>query len=155
MYTTPCNPFAPCHGAETRVVQLHIENEIVVIQSGWNSHSRGCGHPEWLDFPQQGARRQMKLTNHPLLHYQYLLKFDKAMQKLDDAHSFMKLHLCQSQAQCNVNHRVGVQRPVAWEVWTPRSTSVLDMVSLAHCFRDNSNCLVFPVSCVIISPCVW
>ncbi|KAL5491249.1 hypothetical protein EMCRGX_G016497 [Ephydatia muelleri] len=66
---------------------------------------------EWLDFPQQGAHRQMKLTNHPLLRYQYLLKFDKAMQKLDDGHSFMKSHLCHSQAQCNVDHHVGVQRP--------------------------------------------
>ena len=54
------------------------------------------GHPEWLDFPRQGnnfsyyyARRQMKLANDPLLRYQYLLKFDKAMQELDDEHSFM------------------------------------------------------------------
>ena len=49
----------------------------VVIQSGWTSHTRGvwsprvaglptpgeCGHPEWLDVPHQGARRQMKLVN--------------------------------------------------------------------------------------------
>ena len=34
-----------------------------------------------------------------------------SMQKLDDGHSFMKSHLCHSQAQCNVDHHVGVQRP--------------------------------------------
>lgn len=44
------------------------------------------GHPEWIDFPREGnnwsyhyARRQWHLADDPLLKYQYLEKFDKAM----------------------------------------------------------------------------
>lgn len=47
------------------------------------------GHPEWIDFPRQGngwsykyARRLWSLATNPLLRYQYLFEFDKAMVKL-------------------------------------------------------------------------
>jgi len=48
------------------------------------------GHPEWIDFPRAGnnssyhyARRLWNLATDPLLRYQYLRKFDKAMQHLE------------------------------------------------------------------------
>jgi 1,4-alpha-glucan branching enzyme len=44
------------------------------------------GHPEWLDFPREGnqnsfwyARRQLNLTEDPLLRYQFLNNFDRSM----------------------------------------------------------------------------
>ncbi|KAL5475003.1 hypothetical protein EMCRGX_G027045 [Ephydatia muelleri] len=42
-------------------------------------------------FPTPGSSQTNEARQ--LLHYQYLLKFDKAVQKLDDGHSFMKSHL--------------------------------------------------------------
>ena len=47
------------------------------------------GHPEWIDFPREGngwsyhyCRRQWSLADSPLLKYQYLAAFDKAMVAL-------------------------------------------------------------------------
>lgn len=46
------------------------------------------GHPEWIDFPREGngwsykyARRQWSLADNPLLKYEWLLDFDRAMIK--------------------------------------------------------------------------
>ncbi|KAK4165057.1 alpha-glucan branching enzyme [Cladorrhinum sp. PSN259] len=54
---------------------------------GWlNFEGNEFGHPEWLDFPREGndnsfwyARRQLNLTDDPLLRYQYLNNFDRSM----------------------------------------------------------------------------
>ena len=104
------------------------------------------------------------------------------MQKLDDGHSFMKSHLCQSQAmQCGTS----CGSTATWNLGGMDS-KVLDMVLSTHspcsslyqgtimggptpCLtsvyipcrsfvchdwaRDNSNCLYFPVSCVIAGTC--
>ena len=47
------------------------------------------GHPEWIDFPREGnnwsyhyARRQWSLADNPLLKYQFLQNFDKALVAL-------------------------------------------------------------------------
>ena len=81
----------------------------VVTQSGWTSHTRGVWSPRVAGRPTPGSSQTDEARQ--LLHYQYLLKIDKAVQKLDDGrdhildmisddgHSFMKSHLCQSQAQ--------------------------------------------------------
>ncbi|KAJ1658732.1 alpha-1,4-glucan branching enzyme [Dispira simplex] len=54
------------------------------------------GHPEWLDFPRAGnhnsfhyARRQFNLAKDNLLRYKYLLRWDKAMQTLEQAHPWL------------------------------------------------------------------
>ncbi len=46
------------------------------------------GHPEWIDFPREGnswsyhyCRRQWSLADNPLLRYEYLNEFEKAMVK--------------------------------------------------------------------------
>jgi 1,4-alpha-glucan branching enzyme len=52
-----------------------------------NFEGNEFGHPEWLDFPREGngnsfwyARRQLNLTEDPLLRYKFLNEFDRAMQ---------------------------------------------------------------------------
>jgi 1,4-alpha-glucan branching enzyme len=54
------------------------------------------GHPEWIDFPREGngysyryARRQWSLADNPLLRYQGLLNFDRAMMDLDKRYSLL------------------------------------------------------------------
>ncbi|CAL8107118.1 unnamed protein product [Calicophoron daubneyi] len=49
------------------------------------------GHPEWLDFPRAGnnssfkyARRQWNLVDDPLLRYQFLNNWDRAMNELEE-----------------------------------------------------------------------
>ena len=55
------------------------------------------GHPEWIDFPREGngwsyhhCRRQWSLSTDPLLRYEYLLEFDKAMIGLIKKENLMK-----------------------------------------------------------------
>jgi 1,4-alpha-glucan branching enzyme len=54
------------------------------------------GHPEWIDFPREGngysykyARRQWGLAADPLLKYQGLEEFDRAMLALDDRYHLL------------------------------------------------------------------
>jgi 1,4-alpha-glucan branching enzyme len=54
------------------------------------------GHPEWVDFPREGnqfsykyARRQWSLVDNPLLRYQYLNNFDRAMMQLDEKYGVL------------------------------------------------------------------
>ena len=54
------------------------------------------GHPEWVDFPREGnewsyqyARRQWSLVDDPLLRYQQLDAWDKAMIQLVTAHELL------------------------------------------------------------------
>jgi 1,4-alpha-glucan branching enzyme len=55
------------------------------------------GHPEWIDFPREGngwsyhhARRRWDLARDPLLRYQHLRNFDKAMIHLEKEWKFLK-----------------------------------------------------------------
>lgn len=61
------------------------------------------GHPEWIDFPREGndwsykyARRQWHLVKDPLLAYQWLAVFDRAMldivAEISDYVSYAKAH---------------------------------------------------------------
>ena len=54
------------------------------------------GHPEWVDFPREGnewsyqyARRQWSLVDDPLLRYQQLFSWDKAMIQLVTQHHLL------------------------------------------------------------------
>jgi 1,4-alpha-glucan branching enzyme len=61
-----------------------------------NFEGNEFGHPEWLDFPREGnnnsywyARRQLNLTEDPLLRYQYLNTFDRQMNKCEERHGWL------------------------------------------------------------------
>ncbi|KAK7428783.1 alpha-1,4-glucan branching enzyme [Neonectria magnoliae] len=54
------------------------------------------GHPEWLDFPRAGnnnsfwyARRQLNLTDDPLLRYQFLNHFDQLMNQTEAKYGWL------------------------------------------------------------------
>jgi 1,4-alpha-glucan branching enzyme len=61
-----------------------------------NFEGNEFGHPEWLDFPRQGnqnsfwyARRQLNLTEDPLLRYKFLNEFDREMQLLEEKYGWL------------------------------------------------------------------
>lgn len=78
------------------------------------------GHPEWLDFPREGngwsyhyARRQYNLCNDPLLRYQGLAHFDRAMMYLDKEHGVLsspQAHVitCSDQDKLLIFERAGL-----------------------------------------------
>jgi len=54
------------------------------------------GHPEWIDFPREGngssyhyCRRQWSLCDNQNLRYQQLLKFDTAMNQVEDQFNWL------------------------------------------------------------------
>jgi len=61
-----------------------------------NFEGNEFGHPEWLDFPREGnqnsfwyARRQLNLTDDPLLRYQYLNNFDRSMNTTEAKYGWL------------------------------------------------------------------
>ncbi|CAM1509309.1 Fc.00g030480.m01.CDS01 [Cosmosporella sp. VM-42] len=61
-----------------------------------NFEGNEFGHPEWLDFPREGnnnsfwyARRQLNLTEDPLLRYQFLNNFDKLMNQTEAKYGWL------------------------------------------------------------------
>ncbi|KAL5044530.1 1,4-alpha-glucan-branching enzyme [Aspergillus fruticulosus] len=61
-----------------------------------NFEGNEFGHPEWLDFPRAGnnnsfwyARRQLNLTEDPLLRYKFLNEFDRAMQLTESKYGWL------------------------------------------------------------------
>ncbi|KAH7160592.1 glycoside hydrolase superfamily [Dactylonectria macrodidyma] len=61
-----------------------------------NFEGNEFGHPEWLDFPREGnnnsfwyARRQLNLTEDPLLRYQFLNNFDQAMNQTEAKYGWL------------------------------------------------------------------
>lgn len=61
-----------------------------------NFEGNEFGHPEWLDFPRAGnnnsfwyARRQLNLTEDPLLRYKFLNEFDRAMQLTEEKYGWL------------------------------------------------------------------
>lgn len=61
-----------------------------------NFEGNEFGHPEWLDFPREGnnnsfwyARRQLNLTEDPLLRYGLLNEFDRAMQLTEEKYGWL------------------------------------------------------------------
>ena len=76
-----------------RGMALHKMIRLFTISLGGNAWmnfmGNEFGHPEWIDFPREGnnwsykhCRRQWSLVDNPLLKYQYLAAFDKAMIKV-------------------------------------------------------------------------
>lgn len=62
-----------------------------------NFEGNEFGHPEWLDFPREGngnsynyARRQLNLTEDPLLRYEQLNAFDMALQHLEERYGWLR-----------------------------------------------------------------
>jgi 1,4-alpha-glucan branching enzyme len=83
-----------------RGVALHKMIRLVTFflgGEGWlNFIGNEFGHPEWVDFPREGnnfsfayARRQWSLVDDPLLRYQVLGEFDRALQQLDAQHGVL------------------------------------------------------------------
>ncbi len=61
-----------------------------------NFEGNEFGHPEWLDFPREGnqnsfwyARRQLNLTEDPLLRYGLLNEFDRQMNLAEARHGWL------------------------------------------------------------------
>ncbi|KAK0634782.1 alpha-glucan branching enzyme [Bombardia bombarda] len=61
-----------------------------------NFEGNEFGHPEWLDFPREGnqnsfwyARRQLNLTEDPLLRYQFLNNFDRSMNTTEAKYGWL------------------------------------------------------------------
>ncbi|KAJ5855631.1 Alpha-amylase C-terminal all beta [Penicillium soppii] len=61
-----------------------------------NFEGNEFGHPEWLDFPREGnnnsfwyARRQLNLTDDPLLRYRFLNEFDRGMQLAEQKYGWL------------------------------------------------------------------
>ncbi|KAK3320968.1 glycoside hydrolase family 13 protein [Cercophora scortea] len=61
-----------------------------------NFEGNEFGHPEWLDFPREGnqnsfwyARRQLNLTDDPLLRYQFLNNFDRSMNLTEGKYGWL------------------------------------------------------------------
>ena len=72
-----------------------------------NFEGNEFGHPEWLDFPREGnqnsfwyARRQLNLTEDPLLRYHFLNNFDRSMNTTEQKYGW--LHA--SQAYISLKH---------------------------------------------------
>ncbi|KAH9898672.1 carbohydrate-binding module family 48 [Xylariomycetidae sp. FL2044] len=66
-----------------------------------NFEGNEFGHPEWLDFPREGnqnsfwyARRQLNLTEDPLLRYGFLAEFDRQMNLTENHYGW--LHAAQA-----------------------------------------------------------
>ena len=83
-----------------RAMSLHKLIRLVTHSLGGegylNFEGNEFGHPEWLDFPREGnnnsfqyARRQLNLTEDPLLRYQALNDFDRAMQNLEEKYGWL------------------------------------------------------------------
>ncbi|KAF7546022.1 hypothetical protein G7Z17_g8721 [Cylindrodendrum hubeiense] len=72
-----------------------------------NFEGNEFGHPEWLDFPRAGnndsfwyARRQLNLTEDPLLRYQFLNHFDQEMNQTEAKYGWLGA----SQAYISLKH---------------------------------------------------
>eukprot|EP01130_Rhizamoeba_saxonica_P006020 TRINITY_DN2385_c0_g1_i2.p1 TRINITY_DN2385_c0_g1~~TRINITY_DN2385_c0_g1_i2.p1 ORF type:complete len:496 (-),score=120.54 TRINITY_DN2385_c0_g1_i2:84-1571(-) len=83
-----------------RGIALHKMIRLVTMGLGGEGYlnfmGNEFGHPEWIDFPREGnngsfhyARRQWSISRDPLLRYQHLLFFDKAMNALEEEYEFL------------------------------------------------------------------
>jgi 1,4-alpha-glucan branching enzyme len=61
-----------------------------------NFEGNEFGHPEWLDFPREGnknsfwyARRQLNLSDDPVLRYQFLNNFDRGMNLTEEKYGWL------------------------------------------------------------------
>ena len=91
-----------------------------------NFEGNEFGHPEWLDFPREGnnnsfwyARRQLNLTDDPLLRYKFLDHFDRLMNQTEAKYGW--LHA--PQAYISLNMKVTRLLCLSAVVWSLSLTS--------------------------------
>ncbi len=83
-----------------RGIALHKLIRLITLTLGGEGYlnfiGNEFGHPEWVDFPREGndwsykyARRQWSLVDDPLLRYQQLDAWDKAMIQFVKAHELL------------------------------------------------------------------
>jgi len=93
MYTHMSN-LSPPSAVISRGIALHKMIRLITCGLGGEGYlcfiGNEFGHPEWIDFPREGngwsyhyARRRWDLVKDPLLKYQYLHGFDRAMMHLE------------------------------------------------------------------------
>ncbi|KAM0246397.1 hypothetical protein ACHAP5_004710 [Fusarium lateritium] len=110
MYTN-MSTLSPLTAVVDRGMALHKMIRLVTHALGGegylNFEGNEFGHPEWLDFPREGnnnsfwyARRQLNLTDDPLLRYKFLDHFDRLMNQAEA--KFGWLHA--SQAYISLKH---------------------------------------------------
>ncbi len=84
-----------------RAMALHKLIRLITATLGGESYlafmGNEFGHPDWIDFPRAGnnwsyhyARRRWSLASDPVLRYQYLESFDKAMVAFIDQNNIFK-----------------------------------------------------------------
>lgn len=83
-----------------RGIALHKMIRLITCALGGEAYltfmGNEFGHPEWIDFPREGnndsyhyCRRQWNLKDDPLLRYQHLCKFEKAMLHLESKYKLL------------------------------------------------------------------
>ena len=83
-----------------RAIALHKMLRLITLtlagEGYLNFMGNEFGHPEWIDFPREGngwsfhyARRQWSLSENPMLKYEWLQNFDRAMLKLARKHRIL------------------------------------------------------------------
>jgi 1,4-alpha-glucan branching enzyme len=83
-----------------RGIALHKLIRLVTMALGGEGYltfiGNEFGHPEWLDFPREGngyshyyARRQWSLVRDPLLRYQHLNNWDRAMMQTEQQYPWL------------------------------------------------------------------
>ena len=99
MYTN-MSKLSPMTPVIDRGIALHKMIRLITYGlggEGWlNFMGNEFGHPEWLDFPRAGnndsyhyARRQYNLVQDDLLRYEFLNKFDAAMNKIEEEYKWL------------------------------------------------------------------
>ncbi|KAK6844932.1 1-4-alpha-glucan branching enzyme [Apiospora arundinis] len=99
MYTN-MSKISPLTSVIDRGISLHKMIRLLTHGLGGegylNFEGNEFGHPEWLDFPREGnqnsfwyARRQLNLTDDPLLRYQDLNEFDRQMNTTEDRYGWL------------------------------------------------------------------
>lgn len=91
----------PASSIIDRGIALHKMIRMITMALGGEAYlnfmGNEFGHPEWIDFPREGngnshyyARRQWNLMKDPLLRYQHLSNFDRAMNQLEEKFHFLR-----------------------------------------------------------------
>ncbi|KAF4980076.1 hypothetical protein FZEAL_3857 [Fusarium zealandicum] len=99
MYTN-MSTLSPLTAVIDRGMALHKMIRLVTHALGGegylNFEGNEFGHPEWLDFPREGnnnsfwyARRQLNLTEDPLLRYHFLNNFDGLMNNCEAKYGWL------------------------------------------------------------------
>ena len=99
MYTS-MSVLSPPSGIVDRGIALHKMIRLFTSSLGGEGYltfmGNEFGHPEWIDFPRAGnnnsfhyCRRRWDLKKDPLLKYQFLGKFDQAMNLCENKYKWL------------------------------------------------------------------